>query len=323
MAKVSNTFVEFDAVGNREDLSDMIYDVSPYETPVLSAIKKKKAKAVLHEWQQDTLAAAAANAQVEGDDALNSGMTNNAITPTTRLSNYTQILRKVNQVSGTQDTGVDKAGRSKEMAYQMARRMKEIKTDLEWAILNGGAAIGNAKVADGDGATAREMGSLQTYLTTNVSVGATGAASAGNGAVMTGGTDRDLTEALLTAVLADCFTNGADPKLLVCSATNKGVVSTFTGGGTRYVDTDDKKLVNSIDVYVGDFHTLKVVPSRQTIGDNVYLIDPEYLAVADLRPLHSKDLATTGDNTKKALIWETTLEVCSQKAHGLIADTNG
>lgn len=319
MTQATNTFDKYDTVGNREDLSDMIFDVSPDETPILSAIKKKSATNTNHEWQTDSLAAAAANANIEGDDNQDA----NALTATTRLSNYTQILKKKIVVSGTQEKGMNHAGVKSEMAYQEAKKMKEIKLDLEYAILDNGNALGNAKVA-GNASTAREMASLATYLTSNISVGSTGAAATGDGSnTLTGGTDRDLTEALLTTVLASCWDNGGDPTLLAVSSTNKGVVSNFNGGSTRYIDTDTKKLVHSIDVYVGDFHTLKVVPCRQLVGDNVYAIDPEYLAIADLRPLNSYDLARTGDNFKREMVWETTLEVCNEAAHGLIADTNG
>lgn len=318
MAQTTGTFSSYDAVGNREDLSDMIFDISPTETPFLTAIKKKKATATTHEWQTDSLTAAAQNAQIEGNEASAS-----APSATTRLSNYTQIHAKHAVVTRTQEV-VNKAGRKSEMAYQVARRLKELKRDAEYGALDGGAAIGNAKVAGND-STAREMGSLNTYLVTNVSVGSTGAAAAGNGAAaMTGGSDRDLTAALLDAVLATAYTNGGDPSLLLVSPTNKTVVGDFTAGGaTRYVTTDAKKLTTSIDVYVGDFHTLKVVPCRQLIGDNVYAIDPEYMAIAELDGVKTTDLAKVGDAERKLITWELTLEVCNEKAHALVADTNG
>lgn len=319
MVQATNTFDKYDAIGNREDLSDVIKDVSPEETPIYSAIRKTKASNTLHEWQTDALAAAAANAAIEGDD--NTAAV--AVTPTVRLNNQTQILKKGVVISGTQEKGMNPAGRSSEMGYQAARRIKEIKLDCEFAMLDNGNALGNAKVA-GNATTAREMASLATYLTSNVSLGSGGAASTGDGTdVLTAGTDRNFTEALLTTVLSSCYTNGGDPTLLAVSPTNKGVVSDFSGGSTRYIDTDTKKLVHSIDVYVGDFHTLKVVPCRQLVGDNVYAIDPEYLACAELRPLMAYDLAKTGDNFKKEMTWEVTLEVCNEAAHGLIADTNG
>lgn len=320
MAQPSGTVATYDAIGNREDLSDSIWDVSPSETPVLSAIKKTKAKGTNHEWQEDSLAAAADNAHVEGDDASPADPA-----ATTRLGNYTQILKKHAVVTGTQEA-VDKAGRKSEMAFQVAKRMKEIKLDLERAMLDNGVAngVGNIKVA-GNNTTAREMGTLSTYLTSNVSVGSTGAAASGNGAgLMTTGTDRDLTEAILASALSTAYTNGANPTMLVVSPTNKTVVGDFTAGGaTRYVSTDEKKLVTSIDVYEGDFHTLKVVPCRQLVGDNVYCIDPSYLAYAELRSLSAKNLAVTGDSMRKEITMEGTLEVCTEAAHVVIADTNG
>jgi len=320
MAQAAGIVATYDAVGNREDLSDMIFSVSPYETPVLSAIKSGKATGKNHTWQEDSLADAAANAHIEGDDASPADPA-----ATTLLSNFTQIFKKHAVVSGSQEA-VDKAGRKSEMAFQVAKRLKEMKKDVEYALLDNGVAngVGNAKVA-GDNTTAREMGSLATYLTSNVSVGATGAAATGNSAdVMTTGTDRDLTEAILATALTTAYTNGANPTMLAVSATNKGVVGDFTAGGaTRYVSTDESSLNVSIDVYEGDFHTLKVVPCRQLVGDNVYCIDPEYLSLADLRGVSTKDLAVTGDSMRKEIIWETTLEVCTEAAHCVIADTNG
>lgn len=320
MAQAAGIVATYDAVGNREDLSDMIWDVSPSETPLLSAMKKTKATGTNHTWQEDSLGAAAANAHIEGDDA---SPTDPAAT--TLLSNYTQIFKKHAVVSGTQEA-VDKAGRKSEMAFQVAKRMKEIKLDIEYAMFGNGVAngIGNAKVA-GNNTTARELGSIETYLTSNVSVGATGAAASGNSAdVMTTGTDRDLDESILAAILTTAYTNGADPKLLAVSPTNKGVVGDFTvGGATRYVSTDSSSLNVSIDVYEGDFHHLKVVPCRNIIGDNVYAIDPEYIAFAELRGLSSKDLAVTGDSMRKEIICEGTLQVSTEAAHAIIADTNG
>lgn len=320
MAQPTNTFDSYDSIGNREDLSDIIWDVSPSETPFLSAIKRTKATSTLHEWQTDVLTSAGANAAVEGDEA--SAI---AITPTVRLNNYTQILRKSVVTTGTQEE-IKKAGRKSEMAYQIAREMKSLKTDIEWAMIDGGgtAGIGNAKVA-GNATTAREMGSIQTYIATNADVGAgSGAVSSGDGSdTMTAGTARDFTETILETVLQECYTSGGDPKMLFVSPTNKGVVSDFTGGGTHYVDKDDKKLVNTVEVYIGDFHTLKVVPSRQLANEVVLAIDPNYVACAELRGARIEDLSKTGDSMKKQIIAECTLAVLNEKAHGIVADTNG
>jgi len=320
MTAPTNVFDTYESIGNREDLSDMIWDVSPSETPFLSAIGKTKAKATNHEWQTDSLGAAGANAKLEGDDA-----TALDLASTTRLGNYTQILTKNLATTGTQEA-IDKAGRKSEMAYQLAKAMKQIKMDIEWAMIDGGGAggIGNAKVST-NLTTAREMASIQTYLISNASVGATtGAVATGDGTdTMTAGTARNLDETLLTTVLQSAYTNGGNPKILFVSPTNKGVVSTFTGGGTHYVDKDNKKLVNSVDVYIGDFHTLKVMPSRQLANEIVLAIDPEYVACAELRPVSVKDLSVTGDSMKKQVLSECTLEVRNEAAHAIIADTNG
>ena len=320
MALPTGIFETYDAIGNREDLSDMIWDVSPSETPVLTAMKKKSASGTLHEWQTDALAAAGANAQVEGDDAAPDDAD-----PTVRLNNYCQIMAKHVVVSGTQEK-VDKAGRKSEVAYQTAKRLAEIKLDIEWAMLNGGgvAGIGNAKEA-GATTTAREMGSIQTYIADNyISAGGNGVAATGNGVdTMTAGTGTALTEAMVTSLLQAVYTVGGNPKMLVVSPTNKGVVSTFVGGGTHFVDKDNKKLVNSVDVYIGDFHTLTVTPSRQCSPENVLAIDPAHLAFSELRPVSSSNLAVTGDSIRKQIICEGTLAVLNPNAHGIIADTLG
>lgn len=321
MTQAAETFDSYDTVGNREDLSEFIFDVSPWETPVLGMIGTNKAKSRTHEWQTDALAAAAMNHNIEGDDAQDG----DAVTATTRLNNLTPILKKKITISGTQEDGMDHAGVQSEVAYQEAKKMREIKKDLEYMILNGGETngIGNVRVT-GNATTAREMSSLQCYIATNADVGSLGAVSAGTGAdAMTSGTDRDFSEAITTTVLTECFTSGAEPTVMVVSATNKGEVSDFAGGSTRYVDTNTKELIHSIDIYVGDFHTLKVVPARHTAGEIVYFLDPEYLKLSELRPLQAYDLAKTGDNYKREMIWECTIEVCNPDAHGIVGDTNG
>lgn len=324
MAQFTSAYSAYDASastgvgrGNREDLSDIIFDVSPTETPFLSAIKKKKATAVTHEWMKDALVAASgANAVVEGNE-----MAATAVTPGTRLNNTCQILEKTVSVTGTQQA-VNKVGTQDEVAYQTERRMKEIKRDLEKSMV-GVAAIGLAKVTGND-STARRMAQFENYITSNAGLGAGGAVSAGTGAdLLTAGTDRDLSETILKAVLQTAYTNGSDASLMFVSAVNKGVVSTFAGNATRYVNTEEKKLVTSIDVYEGDYHNLKVVTSRQLIGDNVIGIDPDYVAFAELRPLSVLDIGRSGDSINKQMIWEGTLEVSNEAAHFLVGDTNG
>lgn len=313
MAQPTGAFSSYDAVGNREDLSDVIFDVSPTATPVLSSIKKGKATGTNHEWQTDSLAAAADNAHIEGNDANPA-----TASATTRLGNYTQILKKHAVVTGTQQDGVDPAGREKEMAYQEAKRMKEIKRDLERALVG----VNNAKVAGND-TTAREMASFQTYLTSNTSAGATGADAAGTGAdARTDGTQRALTEAILEPVLQSIWDNSDESSSIDAHVGShvKGVASDFTTAATRYVSSDDKKLVASIDVYDGDFQTVKFVPNRFSRSRDLVLVNPSYAKLAEMRPLSSYDLAKTGDSYRREMVMECTLEVCNEAAHGLVAD---
>lgn len=296
--------------GNREDLSDMLWDVSPTETPFITLAGKGKADATNHEWLIDRLEDPAANANIEGNDASPVDSS-----PRGRLGNYTQILTKFAVVTGTQEKVLKGGGIKSEMAYQVARRMKAIKRDAESAMIGTAAA---AKVAGSD-TVARKMGAFVSYLSGNsYQGGATNTPPAGNGAGLgTAGTPRALTETIFKAALSQLWTQsgGNENIQAVCGATQRGIVSTFAGSATRYVSTDDRKLTASIDVYDGDFHTVTVTPDRWCDPTMLFLVDPEYVKIADLRALHTIDLAVTGDSTRKQLIWETTLEVCNPLAH--------
>ena len=300
--------------GNREDLSDMLFDVSPTETPFITAIKKGKATATSHDWLTDELEAAADNAHIEGDDA-----TPAAPASRDRLANYTQIFKKHAVVTGTQEKVLKGGGIKSEMAYQVARRMKAMKRDCERACVG----VANAKVAGND-TTAREMGSFETYMTSDsYAPGATGSAPTGNGAdTGSAGTARALTEDILTNGLEALWNNsgGNENVIALCGSHVRGVISTFTASSSRYVTTDDKKLVASIDVYDGDFHTVTVTPDRFSEASSLFIIDPEYAKLCDLRPVNTTDLAKLGDSTRKELVWETTLEICNPDAHYQIAD---
>lgn len=303
--------------GNREDLSDMVWDVSPSDTPGITAIGKTKATATNHEWLTDSLVTGVGTAQIEGNDASPTDAASR-----TRLGNYTEIYTKHAVATGTQEA-VDKAGVDTELAYQVPRRMAEMKTNIESRIFGSS----NAKVAGND-STAREAGSLDTYLANGVAgtefAAATSANPTGDGTDVPnkGGADRALTETIFSGTLENLYGNsgGAENIMALVPAAQKTTISTFTASSTRYVSTDDKKLVASIDVYDGDFHTVKVVPDRFCIAGSVYLIDPKYLKLAELRPMFSKDLAVIGDSKRKEIIWEGTLEVCDPNAHAHIFD---
>lgn len=312
MTQPTNSFSTYDAVGIREDLSDFIYDVSPTETPFLTMCKKVKASNTNHEWQTDSLASASAtNAVIEGDDA-----TTDASSSTTRLGNYTQISDKVARVTGTQEA-VNKAGRGKEMAYQMVKRGKELKRDMESSL-----TANNAKV-QGTDTTARELAGLGSWVKTNVDMSGAGSPAnpAGTGAdARTDGTQRVFTESQLKTVLAACFNSGGDPDTIMVNAFNKQKFSGFTGSSTRMDKGEDKKLVAAIDVYVSDFGTLKVVPNRFQRGRDAWVLEKNYWAVAYLRNMKTIPLAKTGDTERNQIICEYTLESRNEAASGLIAD---
>ena len=310
-------FRTYAAVGMREDLSDVIYNISPTDTPFMSSIGKTKATAVYHEWQTDSLAAAAANAAVEGADA--SEATLNA---TTRVGNRTQISQKTVGITGTLEA-VDKAGRKSEKAYQLAKASSEIKRDMEFTLLN------NTVQSNGTaGSTARVLGGLQTWLASNTSNGTGGSAGASGTTARTNGTDRTFTEALLQGVVKSVFTSGGSPKVLMVTPAHKQTVSAFAGiAAQRYMAPADAPttIIGAADVYMSDFGSMSVVPNRfmlsgNTANDVAFVLDPEYAAVAYLRPFFTNDLAPTGDSTKTQLLVEYTLEVKSEAAHGIIAD---
>lgn len=309
------TFTAHTAIGQREDLTDIIYDISPTETPFMSSIGKTKATAVYHEWQTDSLAAATtANAAIEGADA-----TSATLSPTVRLGNYTQIIQKTVQVSGTLDT-VNKAGRKSEKAYQLAKASAELKRDLETILLaNQGRSAGTSTIA-------RKLGSILSWIKTNSDVGSGGSDPATIGvSTRTDGTQRTFTEALLKTVVSEVFVSGGSPKILMVGALGKQKVSSFAGiAAQRYMAPGNTPttIIGAADVYMSDFGTMSVVPNRFMRVRDALVIDPEYAALAYLRPFQTNDLAKTGDSENTQLLAEVTLEVKNEAAHGIIADLN-
>lgn len=303
-----------DAKGLREDLADVIYSISPTETPFQSSVGRTKATAVYHEWQTDSLAAATTNnAAVEGADASDA-----TLSPTVRLGNYTQILQKTIKVSGTLDA-VNKAGRKSEKAYQLAKASAEIKRDLEIILLaNQGQSAGSSN------SSARKMGSLLSWLKTNTSV----VTSSNNPTTIgvstrTDGTQRTFTEQLLKDAVANVFTSGGNPKVLMVGPSGKQKVSSFAGiAAQRFMAPSNKPttIIGAADVYMSDFGTMSVVPNRFMRARDALVLDPEYAAVAYLRPFQTNELAKAGDSDKTQLLVECTLEVKNEAAHALIAD---
>jgi hypothetical protein len=282
----------------------------------MSSIGKTKATSVYHEWQTDALASATTgNALVEGASA-----TEASITPTTRLGNYTQIVGKTVMVSGTL-LASDLAGRKSEMAYQLAKASSEIKRDIETIIT---ANQGQTAASTGN---ARKMGSLLSYIKTNTSV---------NGSSVTGvdpttigvstrtdGTTRTFTETLLKTVVREVFESGGTPSALFVSPAQKQVVSGFTGlAAQRYqVPTNGQAtILSGADLYQSDFGVLQIVPNRFMRTRDALILDPEYAALAYLRPFQTNDIAKVGDADKKQILAELTLEVRNEAAHGGVFD---
>ena len=312
MAQPTNLYDTFDTTGIREDLTDVIYNISPEDTPILSAIPRSAAKSTKHEWQLDSLATPATNAVIEGDDA-----TIDAMTATTRAFNYCQISDKVIAVSGTQGA-VDAAGRADEMAYQIAKKSKELKKDMEFDIIEP-----NVQAA-GSATAARELGSIPTWIKTNGDAGTSGTLSTGSGTDLPGsGTDRALTEAILKTVIKEVYVSGGDMDMLVCPPSVKQVISGFNANTTRFGPADSKTEFAAIDVYSSDFGDLRIVPNRvmaTTDAKDVFILQRDMLATAYLRDFQIQDLAKTGDSEKKQLLVEYTLEMRNEAAHGIILD---
>ena len=311
MAQPSNTFDTYDSVGEREDLSDVIYNIAPTDTPFLSSAAKTKATAVLHEWQTDSLASAStSNAVIEGDEA-----TADSMTATTRLSNSCQIMDKVITISGTQEA-VDKAGRASELAYQIAKAAKELKRDMEATL------TGNQAEVAGNASTARKFGSLGSWVASNDVMSAAGSPASGGAGntARTDGTQRVFTEAQLKSVIKSVWNAGGNPQIVMVGPFNKQKLSGFTGNSTRFDAGADATLYTSVDVYASDFGQLQVVPNRFSRDRDAYVLDMDFWGIAFLRDFSMHELAKTGDTEKRQLLVEATLESRNEAASGLVAD---
>jgi hypothetical protein len=318
---ITNTFTRFDAQGLREDLSDIIYDVSPMDTPVVSGSAKGRARQTLVEWQTDDLAAAdTENKHNEGADITEFP----AVSATVRVGNYTQISRKLLILSGTLEA-VDKAGRRSELAYQLAKRGRELKRDMESIILanQGGDAGGTA--------TPRAMATLGAWLKSNVSLGDAGGnpvyTSGVPSAPRTDGTQRAFTETIHKDVIQQVWESGGnvDAINVFLGPVNKQVASGFTGVVTRNFDISNAParptaVIAAVDVYVSDFGTVRLHPSRFQRERDAWYLDFEYLSIDALRPFHTIRLAKTGDAEKRMLLQEWSLRVKNEAALGLAAD---
>lgn len=315
MAQPTNTFDSYDSVGIREDLSDMIHDVSPEETPFYSACGKTKATQSLHEWQTDALRASATNAHIEGDDT-----TAEARTATTRLGNRAQIFKNAVVIPDSDET-TDKAGRGREMAYQVMKVAKEQKLDIEAALWANNAAVA------GNSTTARELAGVPAWMITNVNFqsGSSGANPTGDGtdARTDDGAPTAFSQAKFDSVMQSAYSNGGR-RIDTCylSPFQMNVALGFEGNNNQRsnVAGDGGKVVNDIAVYRTPWGAVTFQPSLENRARDVFLMDSSMWKVAMKRGTKNTPLAKTGDNSKRQVITELTLEACNEKASAAIFD---
>lgn len=317
MAVTANTNETYDVSTIREDLSDALASITPTETIFMSTIGTRNVDNTYFEWSEVDLAAAASNRQIEGDV----GLSNSAPTNAVRKGNYTQISAKVVEVSST-NQAVNGVADAQSVARQVAYKLSEMKRDMEKMLLD------NVAASAGASGTARQTAGLPAFLTSNTARGTSGAdgTTSGTGeagypdAAATDGTQRAITEAILKGVIADCWDAGAEPSVVLCGSFNKQTISAFTGNATRYKEAEDSKLNAAIDVYISDFGELQIVPARHIRARDVFVLDPNYAAVAYLQTAKQEPLAKTGLSERRLISAEYGLQVTSQKAHGVVAD---
>jgi hypothetical protein len=316
MALPSNTLASYEAIGNREDLSNIIYRISPTDTPFMSAIEREKATGVNHEWQTQALAAAVtSNAQLEGDDA-----TTKAVTARVRLGNICQISTKTVRVSGTQQA-VQTAGVPNELANQAMLAGLELKTDIESQMVGSNQAKNT-----GADATARVSASILSWIKTNTDKGTAGGAADPSAADGTGtrtdGTQIAFNEARLKSVLQKIWTQGGKPGMVMLGGGNKQQFSTFTGRASPIEETKTKKIVASVTAYESDFGTLTVVANRFMRTRDVLVLEMDKWAQAHLnsRSMVNLPLAKTGDSDRRMMLSEYVLVSRNEKASGGVFD---
>lgn len=322
-AVAANALETYDSITIREDLSDAENMISPVETPFMSRIAgRTTASNKYHEWGIVELASVDSSNRVpEGEDAPSVDAPILAL----RRGNYTQISDKVVKVSDTSQR-VDGMANVEKISKQIAYKLKELKRDKETMLLANVAANPGAAT----GATTRVSAGLSAFSITNDQLGTSGTSPTLSGtttgypnAAAGNGTLRNFDETMLNTAIQAVWTEGGEPKYVLCSPTNKKTISDFTGNATKYKDAMDRKIVRSIDVYESDFGQVQIVPDRFSPARDVFIIDPEFIKIADLQPTRQMDLARTGHTENKLIQSEYTLEVSNEKALAVVRDTNG
>lgn len=314
--QLTNVFDTYDVVGMREDLSDLISDISPTDTPFISNIGSAPASNRTFEWQTDALDAAAQNHQVDGFDIT----TFSAITATVRLCNYTSISEKDWIISGSEEA-VNKAGRQSEAGYQAVKAAKALKRDVETNYLANNAAVA------GNGSTARETGGLAAWLKTNVNLTSTNGANPDWATCPTDarsdGELRTFTETIAKDVIFQCWDSGGEPTMVLVGGKNKQTFSTFAGiAAQRFMASGQGQstIIGAADIYISDFGEFAVVPSRFQRGREAFFVDPDRARRRVLRPYFATELAKTGDAEKRMFVCEEGLQIDNEAAHGIAAD---
>lgn len=305
----------YDQVGIREELADSIWDVSPEEVPFSSNCARVGVDNTYFEWQTDSLAAVSATTAVEGADA-----TFAPASATTRVGNYTEIISKTAITSGTLEA-TDRAGRAKEMAYQIVKRAKEIKRDFEHHLVG----VNNAQAA-GNATTARETASISCWINANAS--AAGTAGTGDGTTAAvDGAQRPFTEVLLGNVIDSAYIAGGNPDIIMAAPFNKRVLNSFAGNtvgggsaGQVQQDSSAKKVINAVGLYESDYGVLKVVPNRFLRARDVLVYEKSFWAIAELRGMSTTDIAKTGDSQKKQVLMEAGLMAKNEESSAIILD---
>jgi len=312
MAIVTNTFLTYSAKGIREELSNVIANISPEETPFQSNVGSESVSNAFFEWQTDSLAATSTTAVISGDDVASFDTT----AATTRLGNYTHIRRRTLILEDRLEF-VDKAGRDSELAYQLAKRGKELKRDIEATLLDS-----NARVA-GNSTTAPETAGLPSWIVSNIDEASNATVATGDGTdARADGSKRAFTEDMVKSIMQQAWKAGGNPSILMTGPYNKTVASGFSGiAEARVAATDSPTtIIGAADVYVSDFGNLTFVPNRFQRERDAFLLDPEYAAVCYLRPIQQVELAKTGDAEKRMVIAEFGLKVMNEEAHGAAYD---
>lgn len=318
MAQPTNTFDTYDQTGIREDLTDVIHNIDPTDTPFYSSCAKTTASNRLHEWQTDSLRASAANAHIEGDDTVS-----DARSATVRLGNYTQIFKNGVTISGS-DTGMKKAGRGDEMGYQIMKTAKEQKLDIEKAL------FANQARNAGSGSTARLLAGAPAWLFTNTNFqsGSSGADPTGDGtdARTDDGTPTAFSSTKFDNTMQSIWENSNASSNFTCylSAYQMNIVLGFTGNNNQRatIPASQNKVINVVDVYATPWGTVDFVMSRECRGRDVFIMNSSYWKVPVLRGTRNEALAKTGDNEKRQIVTELTLECCNEAASGGIFDNS-